>query len=126
MYLVFTGQVSVPLGQTRDESTGGAITSRSLDETSSWKAVGRFVQDGMMMRLTTAEGVEADGLVSKIHVAANEPVGPKGVHRKAMTQEADGTSLRTAADEDDRPDWMGLQIRSPGGREWPPRRRPRS
>jgi hypothetical protein len=69
----------------------------------------------MVMRLTTAERVEADGLVSKIHVAANEPLGPKGAHREAMPQEADGTGLRTAADEDDRPDRMGLQVRSPGG-----------
>ena len=67
------------------------------------------------MWLTTAERLEADGLVSKIHVAANEPVRPKGVDRKAMTQEADGTGLRTAADEDDRPDQMGLQVRPPGG-----------
>ena len=77
----------------------------------------------LVMRLTTAERMEADGVVSKIHVAANKPVGPKGVHRKAMTEEADGTGLRSAADEDDRPDRMGVQVRPPSRREWPPRRR---
>jgi len=48
------GQVPAPLGRTKHESTGGAITSRSLDEASLGKAVGRFVQERLVMRPTTA------------------------------------------------------------------------
>jgi len=70
------GQVSVPLGRTKHESTGGAITSRSLDEASSWKGVGCFMQECLVVRLTTAKRMEADGLRGEIHVAANEPMRP--------------------------------------------------
>ena len=69
------------------------------------------------MRLTTAERMEADGVVSKVHVAANKPVGPKGVHRKAMTEEADGTGLRRAADKMTVPTgWACKSGRQAGGK----------
>src|SRR5713101_6409655 len=72
------------------------------------------------MRLTTAKRMETDGLSVEIHVAANEPMRPKGVDPEGTAQQADGAGLRTTADEDDRSDRMGLQVRPPGGREWPP------
>ena len=114
------GQVSVPLGRTEHESMGGAITSRSLDEASSWKAVGRFVQERLVMRLTPAKRMEADGLGVEIDLAANEAMGPKGVYPEGATQQAHGTSLRTVADEDERANRVRLQIRLPGRRERPP------
>ena len=98
----------------------GAITSRSLDETLSWKAVGGFAQEGLVMGLPTAKRVEADRLGVEIDTAANEPTRPQGVDREGTAQQADGPRLRTAAEKDDRADRMGLQVRSPGGRERPP------
>ncbi len=65
---------------------GGAITSRSLDEASSWKAVGRFVQERLVKRLTTAKRMEADGLGVEIDLAANEAMGPKGVYPERTTR----------------------------------------
>jgi len=121
--LALIGQVSVPLGRTKHESMGSAITSRSLDEASSRKAVGRFAQEGLVMWLATAKGMETDGLSGEIHVAADESMRPKGVDPEGTTEQADGADLRTAADEDDRSRRMGLQVGPPGGREWLSRRR---
>src|SRR4030095_14723405 len=122
-YFRIGGQVSVPLGRTKHESMGSAITSQSLDEASSRKAVGRFVQEGLVMWLATAKGMETDGLSGEVHVAADESMRPQGVDPEGTTEQADGADLRTAADEDDRSRRMGLQVGPPGGREWPSCRR---
>jgi hypothetical protein len=44
---------------------------------------------------------------------------PESVDLEGTAQQADRTRLATAADEDDHPDRMGLQVRPPGGRERP-------
>jgi len=78
------------------------------------------MQEGLVMGFTTAKRMEADRLSVEIDIAANKPMRPQGVDRKGTAQQADGPGLRAAADEDDRSDWMGLQIRAPVGRERPP------
>ena len=78
------------------------------------------------MRLTPAKRMEADGLGVEIDLAANEAMGPQGVYPERTTQQAHGTGLRTAADENERPDRVRLQIRLPGRREWPPCRSTRA
>src|SRR5262245_61920871 len=75
---------------------------------------------GFTLRGATAKRMEADRLSVELDIAANKPMRPPGVDRKGTAQQADGPGLRAAADEDDRSDWMGLQIRAPVGRERPP------
>src|SRR5262245_8711027 len=78
------------------------------------------MQEWLVMGFTTAKRMEADRLSVELDIAANKPMRPPGVDRKGTAQQADGPGLRAAADEDDRSDRMGLQIRAPVGRERPP------
>ena len=73
------GQVPHPLGQTRHESKGSAIASRSLEEAPSGEAVGRFSQQRLVLGLTTPKCVEADQLGTEIDLAAHEAMGPERI-----------------------------------------------
>ena len=77
------------------------------------------MQEWLVMGLTTAKRLEPDGLGVEIDIVANESMRPNGVDRVGTAQQADGTHLRTAADQDDRADPVGMQVRAPGGRERP-------
>src|SRR5688572_22249904 len=76
---VLEGQVSVPLGQRKDDSMGSAITSRSLVKGLSWKDVGSLAQERLVNRLTSAKRVEADGLGAEVHLAPDQAVGPERI-----------------------------------------------
>ena len=114
------GQVPQPLGQRKHDSKGGAIASRSLGKGFLWKDVGGLTQDGLVIRLTSAKRMDADGLGAKIHLAANQAVGPEGIRLEGTTEQAHGAGFRGAPDKDHHAFGPSLQVRLPRGRERTP------
>jgi len=72
-----------------------------------------------MIRFPSAQRVEANGLGVEIQLAADQAMGPAGIHLEGTTEETDSAGLRGATEEDHQPVGSGLQIRLPRGRERP-------
>src|SRR5712691_555704 len=119
------GQVSVPLGRGTHDSKRSAIASWSLEKRFSWEDVGNLAQERLVMRLASAQRMEADRLGAEVHLAPDQAVGPEGIRLEGAPEQTHGARLRGAPDEDHHPLGPPLQIRLPGSRKQTPRGRGR-
>src|SRR5437867_12115895 len=72
-----------------------------------------------MIRFPSAQRVEANGLGVEIQLAADQAMGPAGIHPEVTTEETDSAGLRGATEEDYEPVGSSLQIRLPRGGKRP-------
>jgi len=83
--------------------------------------VGALGEEGLVIWVTSSEGVEADEVGVQVDLTSDESVCPKRIEREAVTEQVERAGLIGAAQEDDLAAGMERQIRLPRfreGRSW--------
>src|SRR5580693_6856493 len=108
-----------------------ATTWKSLTEPPPRQRIGCLFDQWLLVRCPATQGVEADAPRLEVHLGPDQAMLPERVHREAPTQQLH-LSLRVAAAQEDQPPLrVSLQVQAPVCREGvtrrcrlDPRRRP--
>src|SRR5215831_406895 len=99
-----------------------ATTRRSLRKLSARQAVVDLLDQRLLIRSAATQGVEANALGCQIHLGSNQTVLPPPFHSKRPTQQLHLSVRVAAAQEDQPPLRMCLQVQLPALRKAPPLR----
>jgi hypothetical protein len=72
-----------------------------VTERSGWRSVGDGCDERLLIGLSSAEAIEADLLLGKIDLDADETVWPEGINQESAQEDLDGALFVSAAQEDD-------------------------
>ena len=99
-------------------------TCCSLFEGPLWKSVEYCVQEGLVGRIASSQGVEADSSGDEIDLDSDEPMNPVPVDGERVAEQAGLSPVVGTAYVDQGSLWMFLQIQPPVFRERSPRGSP--
>jgi hypothetical protein len=90
---------------------------RSALEGFSRELVRDLGEQGLVLGLTSSEGVEADGVGVEVNHAADEAVRPERIDGEGVAEQADVATIVGSSEEDDLASGMSLWVLPPGLRE---------
>src|SRR6478672_6217328 len=96
-----------------------ASTWKSLTEWSPRQHIACLVDQRLLVWCPATQGVEADALRLEVHLGPDQAMLPQRVHGKAPAQQLHLPLSIAAAQEDQPPLRVGLQVQTPVGWEGP-------
>jgi hypothetical protein len=91
--------------------------SRSALEGFSWELVRDLSEQGLVLWLSSSEGVEADDVGVEVELAADEAVRPEWVDGEGVAEQADLATIVGSSEENNFPCGMSLKVLPPRLRE---------
>ena len=95
------------------ESMTSASTSMSVSDVSGWQFISHLSKQRLMVRLSSAQCIEANHLVCDVYFTPYQPMNPRSVYFELTAKDADDSFIVGAANVDNTPAELCLRVELP-------------